>query len=74
MMSPRSSQQKRQGEQDSVIEHLPSEPKEFCKYEREWKIKTNMKKFAVILVSKRKTHKLVIERRRIEYQDKAKIL
>ena len=32
-------------------------------YEREWKIKTNMNKFAVIPVSIIKNHKLVIERR-----------
>ena len=43
-------------------------------YEREWKIKTNMNKLAVIPVSRRKTHELVIERRRIEYRDMAKIL
>ena len=43
-------------------------------YEREWKIKTNMNKFAVVPVSRRKTHELVIERRRVEYKDKARIL
>ena len=35
---------------------------------------TNMKKFAVIPVFRRKTHELVIERRKIEYQNKARIL
>ena len=43
-------------------------------YEREWKIKTNMNKFAVIPVSRRKTNELIIERRKIEYRDKARIL
>ena len=38
-------------------------------YEREWKIKTSMNKFSVVLDFRRKTHKLVIERRRIEYQE-----
>ena len=33
-----------------------------------------MNKIAVISVSKRKTHELVIERRRVEYKDKARIL
>ena len=33
-----------------------------------------MNKFAVIPVSIRKTHELVVERRRIEYKDKARIL
>ena len=33
-----------------------------------------MNKFAVILVSRRKTHELIIERKRIEYKDKARIL
>ena len=35
---------------------------------------TKKNKFAVIPVSRRKTHELVIERRRIEYKDKARIL
>ena len=33
-----------------------------------------MNKFAVIPVSRRKTHELVIERRKVEYKDKARIL
>ena len=36
-------------------------------YESEWKMKTNMKTFAVIPVSRSNTQKLVIEKRRIEY-------
>ena len=43
-------------------------------YEREWKIKTNMYKFAVIPVSRRKTHEIVIETRIIEYKHQARIL
>ena len=33
-----------------------------------------MNKFVVIPVSRRKTHELVIERRIVEYKDKARIL
>ena len=33
-----------------------------------------MNKFAVIPVSRTKTHELVIERRRVEYKDNARIL
>ena len=33
-----------------------------------------MNKFAVVPVSRRKTHELVIERRRMEYKDKARTL
>ena len=33
-----------------------------------------MNKFAVIPVSRRKTHEFFIERRRVEYKDKARIL
>ena len=44
------------------------------RYERDWKMKTNMNKFAVISVSRRKTHEFLIERRKMEYKDKVKIL
>ena len=43
-------------------------------YERELKIKTNMKNFAVIPVSRRKIQELVIERTIVEYKYEAKIL
>ena len=43
-------------------------------YERKWINKTNMNKFSAVPVSRRKTHELVIVRRRIEHQDKVRIL
>ena len=57
------------------IEELSDAPRTLKRIRgSKWKIKTNINKFAVIPVSRRKTHELVIERRRIEYQDKARIL
>ena len=65
--------------QDCTTEHLSSEPKGKLKTKPirkriEWKFKTNINKIAVIPVSSRKTHELVIERRKVEYKDKARTL
>ena len=56
-----------------LIAPITAEVRITNQYEREWKIKTNMNKFSAVPVFRRKTHELIIERRRIGYQEKARI-